>query len=287
MVMLRHLIILCSLTCASALRRQSRKTDRTVLMVGNSYIYYNGGVDGTLRTFFEASGAAWFVKVLTEGGSNWDYHLGEASTEGTAHHTALTSSSGNETSWGFVVLQEGGITSARCCQAEPWFMSSPSYNRSQSALIELDRKAEARGATTVLYQPWGRRDGATFTGISRSYTEHSDAIIASHRHYVSLITRDGRSPVLAPVGAAFRMVYDDILEAGGDPRDPSSLWWRLYLPDATHPSELGTYLAACIIYSSITGESPVGLPPARISSAEASTMQAVAVRAIALAASSM
>lgn len=248
-------------------------------MVGNSYTYWNIGVDGTLRTLFAASRAAWFVKALTLGGSNWEYHIGQAWTGGTAHHTALTSSSGGETSWGFVVFQEFSTNAARCCQTQPWFTSSGTYNASKTALIELDRKAEARGATTVLYQTWGRRDGHGELG---SFREHADATIEGYKHYASLITRNGRSPVIAPVGAGFRIVYDDIIAAGGNPYDSWSLFYRLYDPDATHPGPLGTYLAACVMYGSITGESPVGLPSAMgISSADAAAMQAVAVRAIA------
>lgn len=35
---------------------------------------------------------------------------------------------------------------------------------------------------------------------------------------------------------------------------------RLYDPDASHPSNVGTYLTACVIYGILSGDSPVGLP---------------------------
>ena len=34
---------------------------------------------------------------------------------------------------------------------------------------------------------------------------------------------------------------------------------ELYQPDKRHPSLLGTYLAACTVYASMFGKSPVGL----------------------------
>jgi hypothetical protein len=35
---------------------------------------------------------------------------------------------------------------------------------------------------------------------------------------------------------------------------------ELYNPDAHHPSAVGTYLTACVIYQTLTGRTPVGLP---------------------------
>jgi len=281
MFTIRDLVPLALLLSAGALRRRhdskaAAASNHDLLMVGNSYIYYNGGVDGVLRTFFDDS---WFVKAVTSGGKSFEWHLGQANTGGTAHHTALTSSSGSETSWDFVVFQEYSTHAAHCCQAQPWFESSSIFNTSKNSLMELDSKAAARGATTVLYQTWGRRDGLSSLG---SFIEHGDATIEGYKHYASLITRNGRTPLIAPVGVGFRLVYDDVLAAGGDPSDGDSLFYQLYDPDGTHPSNLGTYLAACVFYGTITGESPVGLPSARgLSAAQAAEMQAVAVRALA------
>ncbi len=36
--------------------------------------------------------------------------------------------------------------------------------------------------------------------------------------------------------------------------------FRLYFPDGSHPSELGTYLAACVFVASLTGELPESIP---------------------------
>lgn len=273
----------CKETCEAheGLRRcPGAGTLPAILMLGNSYTFYNGGVDGVLRSFFGASRSAWYVKALTLGGSNWQYHLSEASTGGSPHHFALTSSSGGEISWGFVVLQERSHVPGLCCHTSPKYTDSD-FAASARAVVELDRMAEARGARTVLYQTWGRRDGHNTRPYLSTFTSMNDAVIEGYRRYASLITRADRSPIVAPVGRAFRLIYDRDVDAGRNPGDASSLFHRLYDPDATHPSALGTYLAACVVFGSITGETPVGLPPSQdISTEEATILQETAVRAM-------
>merc|ERR1719343_170893 len=253
----------CKADCGDfgGIRQCPGTTLPATLMIGNSYTYYNDGVDGVLKTFFAASNKAWYVKALTLGGSNWQYHLGQTSSGGTAHHTALTSSQGGETSWGFVVFQEQSHVPGLCCYTDQNYTDSD-FAASAEAVVELDRKAEARGATTVLYQTWGRRDGHGSRPYLGTFVLMNDAVADGYNYYASLITRSNRCPIIAPVGTAFRLIYDDILEAGGDPSDSSSLFYKLYNPDASHPSDRGTYLAACVMYGVMTGENPENLPDA-------------------------
>jgi hypothetical protein len=53
--------------------------------------------------------------------------------------------------------------------------------------------------------------------------------------------------LVIPVGLAFKEAYQ---------RFPNL---KLHLPDGTHPSLLGTYLAACTTYATLYGRSPVGV----------------------------
>jgi hypothetical protein len=93
--------------------------------------------------------------------------------------------------------------------------------------------ARARGAAPALYTVW-----------PESYRQYAlPTVIASYRD-------------------AARAAGARILPAGGAWREA----WRrngklpLYGPDGFHPSRLGTYLAALVIYAGLTDSSPVGLP---------------------------
>ncbi len=54
--------------------------------------------------------------------------------------------------------------------------------------------------------------------------------------------------IYVPVGNAFKYAEDNYPEI------------NLYMDDNKHPSPNATYLAACVFYSMITGDSPLGLP---------------------------
>ena len=61
---------------------------------------------------------------------------------------------------------------------------------------------------------------------------------------------------IVPVGEAFRLIYLAVEKAGQDPQHPDSLFARLYAADGYHPSRLGSFLAACVFYGVISGNSP-------------------------------
>ena len=76
--------------------------------------------------------------------------------------------------------------------------------------------------------------------------------ISSQRHSNTMQVLDSISDVndatYVPVGEAFK--YIENINTGFD----------LYMDDNKHPSPNGTYLIACVFYSMITGNSPIGLP---------------------------
>ena len=64
--------------------------------------------------------------------------------------------------------------------------------------------------------------------------------------YIS-VARELKASV-APVGYAWKAAYD------ADPKCP------LYTEDNSHPAKMGTYLAACVFYSTIYNKPPTSLP---------------------------
>ena len=64
--------------------------------------------------------------------------------------------------------------------------------------------------------------------------------------------------LVAPVGTAFRLIYQREVSLGRDPLESTSLFSRLYVADAFHPSRLGTFLAANVFFATLTQKSPRG-----------------------------
>ena len=101
--------------------------------------------------------------------------------------------------------------------------------------------AKESGAKPFIYMTWAREwDPYMQEEITRKYTELAQKV-------------NGQ---LVPVGLAWKRAHElrpDLV---------------LYDEDGSHPSPLGTYLTACMFYSALTGDSPLGLPHRIISTDE-------------------
>ncbi|MEJ5311550.1 MAG: SGNH/GDSL hydrolase family protein [Anaerolineae bacterium] len=123
--------------------------------------------------------------------------------------------------WDIVVLQEHSI---RPIQDTP---------KMAMAAAALQAIIASTGAQTVLFMTWARQHFPEMqAGLARVYNAVAQDIGAR----------------VAPVGLA----WEAALAA-----DPSL---ALYTEDKSHPTPLGSYLAACVFYATFFGESPVGLP---------------------------
>jgi hypothetical protein len=91
----------------------------------------------------------------------------------------------------------------------------------------------AAGARATLYETWARRNAP------ETQRALSDA-------YASIAVETGAD--LVPVGTA----WETFLRAHDRP--------ALHDRDLSHPSPAGSYLAACVFFAVLFGESPVGLP---------------------------
>lgn len=123
--------------------------------------------------------------------------------------------------WSFVVFQQGP-------SALP-----ESRVLLRAAVRKFDREVRRVGARTALYMVWpSQARRGDFDGVSQSYS-----MAAADVH-----------GLLLPAGDAWRAAW----------RKDSSL--ALYGDDGFHPSPMGTYLAALVVYQGLAGQSPVGLP---------------------------
>ncbi|HEY4178196.1 MAG TPA: DUF4886 domain-containing protein [Kofleriaceae bacterium] len=129
--------------------------------------------------------------------------------------------------WDYVVLQDQS--------EQPWLARGV-----KPALMSLDTKVKAAGAKTVLYMTWARAvDNDTVT-----YDTKFQQDLAVDRYYVQ--AGAAITARVAPVGRAWERAL----------RDPTRV---LHVEDHSHPNAQGTYLAACMMYATITGALPDGL----------------------------
>jgi len=97
----------------------------------------------------------------------------------------------------------------------------------------FDGEIRKSGAKTLLYMTWAlQKSPQDQQGITDAYDEIGKEIGAR----------------VIPVGVA----RENLLKLKPDA--------SFYLPDGKHPSPQGTYLAACLFYTMLSGHSPMGLP---------------------------
>ncbi|ANM32158.1 hypothetical protein ABI59_08790 [Acidobacteria bacterium Mor1] len=126
--------------------------------------------------------------------------------------------------WDWVVLQEQSVRPVR----------NPDRMRRWARALNGKIKEAPSTPRTLLFMTWSRRDRPEMLRpLSEVYRTLALEIDAE----------------VAPVGEAWHRVLLD-----------ESRPIALHAADGSHPSRLGSYLAACVIWSKIYGRSPVGLP---------------------------
>lgn len=218
-----------------------------MLFLGNSYTIQND-LEAKVAALFGAAGEEVVVERLATPGWRFVDHVGAIETTGTAHAAAF----GASQDW--VLLQEQS-------QIPGFPAGQADLEASRAAAVTLDGYAAATGATTVFLMTWGRRDGDTDNpDLYPDYTTMQAALTDGYLAYVEAAGADGTPAYVAPAGLAWAWIHDDVAASGADPLAAGSPFADLYVADGSHPSPRGTYLAACVVYATLTGRSPVGLP---------------------------
>jgi hypothetical protein len=129
--------------------------------------------------------------------------------------------------WDYVVLQEQStLGSIKFVNNLPQVGEPQLFHEYARKFDAEIRKA---GAKTILYLTWARQDNpAMQQPLTEAYTSIAKELNA----------------LVAPVGIAWETAL----------KNNSQL--SLHLQDKSHPSPTGSYLAACVIYSTIYGKSP-------------------------------
>lgn len=192
-----------------------------ILFVGNSYTYVND-LPGTVSSLSAAGGHPVETATLAEGG--WTLAQHEASPE--------TGAMLRQHKWDYVVLQEQSEI-----PASPYSRTTVMY----PAVRQLVSQVRAAGSQPILFLTWGHRDGWPQAGY-QSFSTMQDQLTAGYLG----IAQELQVPV-SPAGEAWRRVR------------ASAPTLDLWQEDGSHPTTAGTYLAACVFYSTIFRQSPLGL----------------------------
>lgn len=206
---------------------------RKILFVGNSFSFYNNGIHNHYGGLVRASGdwnsAEDRVRLLTLSGGHIHEHL----------YLLKAYLTDKSMQWDVVVLQGHSTES----------ISKRKRTAFENSLGSLVNLLKTQSIQPVLFMTWG-------------YKGQSDMAASVAEAYIQqALSHDVR---VIPVGLAFaasaerypdiELYTEDVL--GIETRDGAQK--IRYKRDLKHPSAAGTYLAACIFYASLRGQSPEG-----------------------------
>jgi len=219
-----------------------------VFFVGNSY---TGGVIGRYRSL-AMSGAVlrdpFQVDGVSPGGRRLDQHYANARADGNPLQVALTEGSMSMPAWDVFVLQDQS-------QVPGFPEGNAQYIASRDGAVGIAGLVDEAGATVLLYMTWGRRDGDTRNpSLYPDFLTMQERLEQGYRSYARAIREAGYGVSIAPVGPAYRLVYQDLVDKGEDPNVEGSGFHVLYSGDGSHPSLEGIYLTSSVILGAILGE---------------------------------
>jgi hypothetical protein len=219
-----HLLLICSFlisSCAPKLGCSNLGPEEKctrVFFIGNSYTYVNNLPDVFARLSFSGG-----HKVETGIAAGGGWMLSDAVKEKDTIDGLASKR------WNYVVLQEQSQTPA----------STESRTTSMlPAVRELTGLIYPTGGIPILFITWGHREGWSDNGLP-DYESMQNAINAGYME----VSRE-LNIAAVPVGYAWQAVHSQFPQI------------NLWQADGSHPSAAGTYLAACVFYTVIFGESP-------------------------------
>jgi hypothetical protein len=224
--------VLCGLVehgaCAAEPRPVVRQLDNAapqrVLFIGNSYLYYNDSLHNHVERIAEEIGPygkdGYKYKSATIGGARLSHHPVESLLE--------PGRLGIDEPFELVILQGGSME----------VLTEESRAEFRATATELNEKIRATGAAVALYMTHA------YVELDKRYEpDLIDKITATY-----IPVGNELEALVIPVGLAFERAYA---------ARPDIVLHETF--DGTHPSLLGTYLAACVVYQSLYGKSVVGI----------------------------
>ena len=216
-------------------------TRMQVLFIGNSFTYFND-MPYTFLSMIKTIDPDARVDTIAYGGYTLSQYANEETEVGKLVISKIVSYE-----WDYIVLQEQSLLP---CKDPGKFIS---------AVKKLCAIASETNAKVVLFQTWAYGDGSEkLESTGMTYAEMSERLSDA---YAKAAAESGA--IVAPVGKMFNYITNS-----------DHITALLNSDDCYHPSTSGSYLAACVIFRTMTGKSTIGLPcPSNVSLYNLSVVQ--------------
>lgn len=200
------------------LKALTQKKDLSVLFIGNSYSF---GVPKTLEKIAKEHGRNIETGHSTYGGWYLHQHM--------KHQPTLNKLRSRK--WDLVVIQEQSLL--------PSLSERERRKKMDPAVKLLADEARGIGAVPLLYQTWGRRDGAP--GLPKDdFFQMNQRVREGYRR----AAKCAGDLFIVPAGDA----WEQLFKTGNGQ--------ELFHPDGSHPSSLGDQVTAREFYRVLCGASP-------------------------------
>ncbi len=203
----------------------------SAIYIGNSFYYYNNSLHGHVTQLLASTVPAIRMRGVsaTISGSGWDWHDVESYFRPNAvasysfdRNNNIIFNDPKEKLFDVAIMMD-------CSQC-------PLHPQLKKTFVEYAKKhsdtVRKHGAKPVFFMSWAYADKPEMTEqLAEAYTKAAN----------------DNGAFVVPAGLAF---------ARSIAKKPTL---DLYVADKRHPSLAGTYLAACTVYASLFGKSPIGL----------------------------
>lgn len=221
------IMVLCAGAAADAQIRPKvvklNDVPKNVLFVGNSYFYYNNSLHNHVLNLLRSADPAntFNATSATISDAPLSQHDIDALLSSHRRHSSSGEDGGNRKKFDAVIMMD-----CSWCSTDP--KRKPTFAETVAKDSAIVRK---HGAQPILFMTWAYADKPEMTEkLASVYTAAGNA----------------NDALVIPAGLAFARARTQRPELD------------LHVPDKSHPSLAGTYLAACVVMASVYRRSPVG-----------------------------
>lgn len=222
-------LVILMTTSVTSFAEKVKKPDLRVLFIGNSFTFVNDLPDMVKK--LAASGG---YNIIVDRVSHSGYSLKQFANPKNKYGKIVREKIENS-KWDYVVLQEQSQIPAYDDLREGMYKSART----------LDYIIKRNGSKTIFFMTWGYKNGDALnsnTEACQTFEGMQEQLEIGYTQVANEL-----NDKISPVGIAW---------LNTETKDKTIDLWK---SDNKHPSTLGTYLSACVFYSTLLKKSPSGL----------------------------